>query len=205
MFIRYVFGMIIIVILGLTSSVNSQVKSKETPPPNPRFKDMNKKCEPNSDNRYNRVETLEELGNILNKTAVDYYNAIYRIKKTTMNPKVVKNDERPIGFFVYDLIDTSNKTEPLGGCIEFKNNHIYHFSLIYIPYSFSHIVVLEDGNLKIFKAINCKDGDSLENAINHLNQKLKDNKDKDEILNRVKNYRKYGIYSTVDDTFLRCQ
>jgi hypothetical protein len=197
--------MISIAILVLSSNVYSQVKSEKTPLTKLRSEEMNKKCEPNSDTRYDRVEVLKKLGNTLNKTAIDYHNAIYSIKKTSKNPKFVNNNERPIGFFVFDLTDTSNKGTPLGECMEFKNNHIYHFALINIPFSFSHIVVLENGNLKIFKAVNCKDGDSLEDVISYLNQMLKDTGNKNEILNRVRNYREYGIYSTVDDDSLRCQ
>lgn len=205
MFITYALGMIMIFVLTSNEAIGSLIKSKETPTPKLRFVDMNRKCEPNQDNRYNRVEMLEKLGTILDETMISYYNAKYRIKKkSAKNPKFVI-DERPNGFFVFDLTDTSNTGKPLGECIEFKDNHIYHFSLIHLPYSFSHIAVLEGGTLRAFKAINCKDGDSMEDVIRYINQKLKDDKDKDQILDRVRDFRKYGIYNTIDDDSLRCQ
>ena len=205
MSIKNIFSVISIGILVLTSSVCSQVKSEKAPLVNENSIEMNKKCGQNSDNQYDRVEMLGKLGKILNETMINYYNAKYSTKKMpAKNPRFV-NNERPIGFSVFDLTDISNKGLPLGNCIEFKDNHVYHFSLIHIPYSFSHIAILEGGNLKVFKAINCKDGDSLENVINYLNQKLEDDKDKDEILNRIRDYRNYGVYHTVDDDSLRCQ
>jgi hypothetical protein len=36
----------------------------------------------------------------------------------------------------------------------------------------------------------------LKDVIGYLNQKLKADKDKKEILKRVKNYRKYGVYAS---------
>lgn len=171
--------------------------------------EMNKKssanaCLANSDSLYNRKDVLVKFSEILNETSTHYHNAKYRTKKK-LNLAEVQKNERPFGFSVFDLTDTSNTGKPLGECIEFKDNHIYHFVLIDIPYSFSHIAILENGNLKIFKAINCKDGDNIENVINYLNQKLENKENNSEILDRVRYYRRYGIYSTVDDDVLRCQ
>jgi hypothetical protein len=107
-------------------------------------------------------------------------------------------------FFAYDLTDTSNKGTSLN-CVDFKNNHVYHVAPHYIPFSFSHIVILEDGNLKVFKSINCQNSkDSLEDIVTYLSQKLKGDKEKDEIIRRVKDYRKYGLFKTTDDTVVRC-
>ena len=73
-------------------------------------------------------------------------------------------------------------------------------------YSFSHIGILEDGSLKVFKSINCKGrADSLEDVLAYLIEKLKDDKNKQEIISRVKNYRKYGLYTTVDTPTLECK
>ena len=163
------------------------------------------KCSPNLDNLYNRERVLKQLAKILNTAAPgfrEYESSGFHVKK-----------ERPQKFFVYDLTDTSNtvasarySSKPSGRCIEFKNNHIYHVAGTYLPFSFSHIVVLEDGKLKVFKSINCENSeDSLEDVINYLSKRLLNDKDKDEIINRVKNYREYGKYFTVDDTYLRCK
>lgn len=163
-----------------------------------------KRCPRNSDSLYDREHVLKQLARILNSTATFFYNAKY-LNKLEIHEAAVKN-ERPVRFTVYDLTEPSNFGAPLESqCIEFKNTHVYHFSLISTSYSFSHVVILEDGQLKVFKAINCKKGDRLEDLINYLHQKLKDRKDNDELIDRVRNYRKYGIYSTVDTTALGCE
>ena len=155
------------------------------------------KCSENSDSLYNRQKTLEQLAEILNVS-------VFGTKKDDF-VFGVKN-ERPSRFTIYDLTEPPNKGTSLSKCVNFSKSHVYHFSPIQKRYSFSHIVVLEDGNLKVFKSINCKGkGDSLEDVINYVSPKLKDNKNKDEILNRVKNYRKYGIYTTVDTPNLQCE
>ena len=156
------------------------------------------KCSPNSDRLYNRGRVLKQLAKILNTAAPGfrkYESSGFQVKK-----------ERPQKFFVYDLTDTSNRGKPTGRCIEFKNNHIYHVAALYLPFSFSQIVILEDGKMKVFKSTNCKNSkDSLEDVINYLSKKMMNEKDKEEIITRVKNYREYGIYFTIDDTWLRCE
>lgn len=155
------------------------------------------KCSENPDALYSRQKTLEQLAEILNIS-------VFGTKKDDFVFDV--KDERPGRFTVYDLSEPPNKGIPLGKCINFLNNHVYHFSPMQKRYSFSHIVVLEDGNLKMFESINCKGkGDSLEDVISYLNEKLKEDKNKDDILNRVRNYRKYGIYTTVDTPTLQCK
>ena len=163
------------------------------------------RCSKNSDSLYDRKKVLKQLARILETTATSFYNAKYLNKKKEMHLAAVKN-EIPVGFTIYDLTDPSNFGEPLRSqCVEFKNFHVYHFSGIFTPYSFSHVVILEDGQLKVFKAINCKEGDRLDDLINYLNQKLKDRKDKDDIIDRVKNYRKFGSYFAVDSSSLECE
>lgn len=155
------------------------------------------KCSENPDSSYNRQETLEQLAEILNIS-------VFGMKKDDF-VFGVKN-ERPSRFTVYDLTEPPNKGTSLSKCINFLNNHVYHFSPIQKRYSFSHIAVLEDGTLKVFRSINCKGkGDSLEDVTSYLDEKLKEDKNKDEVLIRVKNYRKYGIYTTVDTPNLQCK
>ena len=159
-----------------------------------------KQCTANSDKLYDREQVLEKLAGILNDSVAGY-TGVQRQRYSV-------GDEKPKQFFIYDLIDTSNKGTPLFDCVEMINNHVYHFSPIYIPHSFSHIVILEHGNLKVFKSINCVgSGDSIEEVIDYLNQKLKNynDEDKERILNQVKSYRKYGLYDTVDDDALACK
>jgi hypothetical protein len=162
-----------------------------------------KRCSKNSDSLYDRQHVLKQLARILDSTATSFYNAKYLNKKKKMG--VAVKNERPVDFTVYDLTEPSNFEDPLDGCIEFKDTHIYHFALMFLPYSFSHVVILEDGQLKVFKAINCKKGDRLEDLINYLNQKLQGRENKNEIIDRVSNYRKYGRYGAVDSTSVECE
>jgi hypothetical protein len=67
-------------------------------------------------------------------------------------------------------------------------------------YSFSHIIILEGGNLKVFRSINCRDrGDKLEGVIEYVTLKLAGDENKHEIIDRVINYRKYGRYVRMDN------
>jgi hypothetical protein len=149
----------------------------------------NAEISPNSDKLYSRRRVLEQfLATLIysrpGPLAIGF-------------PYVFIEESKAVGFFVYDLTDPSNKQTSLLERVEFKNNHVYHFAHIDAHFSFSNIAILEDGKLKIFKTINCKGkGDSLEDVIVYLNEKLKDDKNKDEIIRRVKNYREYGIYAS---------
>jgi hypothetical protein len=157
-----------------------------------------KQCSENPDNSYNRKQTLEKFADLLNELIPTY-------KKINGRGFLIEND-RSVGFFVQDLTDPSNSGISLKNCINFIEGHIYHFAPIKRRLSFSHIAVLENGELRIFRSINCKDkGDSLDDVLNYLNKKLADCDDKEEILNRVKDYRKYGIYTTVDALYLECE
>lgn len=189
------------IILIITVSVTGICQKDYTKTKNSNIQDKEniKKCSDNSDKLYERQDILNQLAKILNSSIPEYSN----FRKTGF---YVNDDGRGIGFFVYDLTDTSNKETTLKDCVEFKDNHIYHFAPIRNRYSFSHIVILEDRNLKVFKSINCKGkGDSLEDVISYLNKKLKEDKNKGAILNRVKNYRKYGVYTTVDTPTPECK
>jgi len=155
-------------------------------------------CSANSDKLYDRKKVIKQLGKILSKSIPENVWGKYG---------VTESGNSPAGFFIYDLTDTSNKAINSTDCIEFKDNHIYHFAPFDYAFSLSHIVILENGKLKIFKSMNCKDrGDRLEDVIAYLNQKLANDKNKDEILGRVKNYKKYGKYFKTDNySTLVCQ
>lgn len=184
----------------------SQVKPKKNEKSKANSTETITKCEPNQDISYNRVETLKKLGAVLGETTNKYYNANYRIKmKPAKNPKYVLNDERPNGFFVYDLTDISNNTLTFGKCIEFIDKHIYHFANSFTPYSFSHIAILEEGSIKIFKAVNCEDDDRIEEVIKYLDERLKNDESKSEIIKRVRDYRKYGVYGAIDSDSIGCK
>ncbi len=59
--------------------------------------------------------------------------------------------------------------------------------------------------MKIFRSINCKNSkDSVDDVTKYIAQHL-NLKDNDEILQRVRDYRKYGEYFTVDDLRIQCE
>jgi len=156
-----------------------------------------KECSANADKLYDRKKTIKQLGKILNKSIPENRWGKYG---------VTDDGNRPAGFIIHDLTDITNRGYP-STCIEFKEGHIYHFVPWDYTFSLSHLAVLENGKLKIFKSINCKDrGDRLEDVIAYVNQKLANDRNKDEILERVKNYRKYGKYFKMDNySTLVCQ
>lgn len=146
----------------------------------------------NSDKLYDRYKILDSLGRV-------FVGSISEITWERLFQHFFIEDSRGSGFFVYDLTEPSNKQTSLLERVEFKNNHVYHFALIDAPYSFSNIAVLKNGELKIFRTINCKGkNDSLQDVITYLNKKLKDDENKKEIIDRVKKYRNYGIYAPYD-------
>ncbi|HXQ38490.1 MAG TPA: hypothetical protein VN843_31105, partial [Anaerolineales bacterium] len=97
------------------------------------------KCAENPDALYNRQRILGQLAEALN-------TSVFGARKERFVFTV--ENERPRGFTIYDLTEPGNKGLPLSKCIDFLNHHVYHFSPIEKRYSFSHIVILEDGNLK---------------------------------------------------------
>jgi len=120
----------------------------------------NQRCSENPDPLYDRQKVLEQLAEILNVS-------VFGTRKDdfVFGVKV----EKPLKFTIFDLTETSNKGTPLGDCIKLINNHIYHFAPIEKRYSFSHIVILEDGAIKVFRSINCKGkGDSLDDVLSYL-------------------------------------
>lgn len=148
-----------------------------------------RKCPNNSDPLYNRQQLLDKFEVALKKSIPEY----------SKYPDISR------GFFVYDLSDPVNKHIMPTDCINFINNHVYHFSVVYFPFSQSHIAILEDGKVKLFKSINCKGSkDELETVISYVDNKLKNNTSKDEVLTRLKNYRRYGQYVATDEHRLAC-
>lgn len=153
-------------------------------------------CAQNPDALYDRHQVLTSLAEILNDSAPTY-------RKYEPRGLEIVND-KPRRFFVYDLTDLSNTGTPLGSCVQLLNKHVYHVAPLYLPYSFSHIVFLDDGQLKVFRSVNCDRGDRIESVLNYLQANLPDNGRKNEILARVKAYRDHGLYVTTDDRVVRC-
>jgi hypothetical protein len=143
-----------------------------------------KQCSANPDNLYKRQAVLEQFARILEDSVPEIKDQLY------------VRDERSGRFKIHDLTNPDNNdTTNYDNCVDFINGHVYHVYPSEYIYSFSHIIILEDGKFKVFKSLNCKSrGDSIETVITYLNQKLDSETGKDEIIERVKNYRKYGSY-----------
>ena len=161
-------------------------------------KTLSSKCRPNLDPSYERSSVLEQIATILNQSIPEYSHA---------NSKGFYADsDNAIGFFVVDLTSPSNKYVALQDCVDFLDNHVYHVAPLQSPYSLSHIVILERGSLKVFRSINCPGrGDRLEDVIAYLNTLLTNDKNKNQIINRVRHYRKYGYYYSMDHAGSICK
>lgn len=116
-------------------------------------------------------------------------------------------------FFVYDLIDTLNyqNADNYSGTkttVQFLDGHIYHFAFIFRDRSFSNIAYLDNGKVVFFEVINCpeKSKTSLEKVLEYFTIKLKSSQNSEEILKRIKNYRHFGKYRSMDNFghSLRC-
>jgi hypothetical protein len=155
-------------------------------------------CPANPDKLYDRTEVLEKLVEVL-KASIPEKN------RNSLYADFSVREDRGRKFFVQDLSDVSNVQMTGANCINFINHHVYHFAAYWIPFSFNHLVFLDNGELKFFRAVNCPGkGDELGDVISFLSLKLKSGKTTDEIIFRVKNYREYGRYFTIDDTDIRC-
>ena len=170
---------------ALASSEGTSAKSKV------------ERCSPNRDSRYDRQTVLLQFADVLNDAAPGF-------KKYQDHGFHVDN-EKPQHFFIFDLTVPSNRSTPSSGCIDLLNRHIYHFAARYIPFSLSHVAFLDDGKMKIFRAINCKNSkENIDDVTKYVAQRL-NLRENDEVLQRVRDYRKYGEYFTVDDLVIRCE
>lgn len=150
------------------------------------------RCSKNADKRYKREIVLPQMAEALNNSIPEYKNRFHQSSFS-----VVNNDPR--GFFIYDLSDTTNKIMESGHCIKLIDQHIYHFSPFRYPYDLSHIAYLHDGEVKIFGPVDCTNrGSRLQEVLHYLQKNLADNSNKDILLERVREHRKYGIYYKID-------
>jgi len=156
------------------------------------------RCKPNPDPLYVRSRVLGELANVLNESIPEYSKGV---------PKGFYSDtENAIGFFVVDLMNPANKQSTFHDCVDFINGHVYHVAPGDSYYSLSHIVILEEGKLKVFRSVNCPPrGDRLEDAISYVSAKLARDKQREEIINRVRNYKKYGFYGSLHHAASICE
>jgi len=156
------------------------------------------RCKSNRDQLYDRSRVLQELADILNKSIPEYSRAVKKGFYT--------ESERALGFFVVDLTNPKNKEMRWNDCIDFIEGHIYHVAPPDAHYSLSHIVILEGGELKVFRSVNCPErGDRIEDVISYVNTKLANDKNREQILNRLRNYRKYGSYFELNHAQFICK
>jgi hypothetical protein len=150
--------------------------------------------ETDSSNEYNKNEVLKEFNVILNDLTSEFSIIVEGGFSNT-------EEGVPIGYTVYSLNDPNNysKTPYENDGITFLEGHFYHFSPVLMFISYSNIAYLENGKVKIFKAVNCLDrGDDINKVIEFANDKLKNNSNKAEIIERIKNYRQFGRYHIED-------
>jgi len=143
------------------------------------------------DTGYRKNEILSRFGKVLSDLVPTY-------KRLDGNGFYVEGECQLTGAFIIDLSDTTNRETNLNECVKFLEGHVYHFAPIRENNSYSNIAILADGNVKVFKAINCPEtGDKLNEVIEYV-QKSGVKYD-DPLLDRIKNYRKYGVYLKVDE------
>ncbi len=157
-----------------------------------------RKCSPNSDRLYSRSDMLKRLAAILNNSTPEY--AVIRLGGFRVE------SEKAVGFFVVDLTMPENNTTSPDGCVQFLGGHVYHVAPVRSRYSLSHIVFLEKGKLKVFRSVNCPErGDTIEQAVSYIGEKLARDANRDLIIERIRDYRKYGVYLTIDDSNSICK
>ena len=142
---------------------------------------------------YDTNEVLIKFNTVLNDYAPEY--------STIIDGGFAHTKEGlPKGYTIFDLNDPNNYSIlSENKIISFNEGHFYHFSSVFMYMSYSHIAYLDKGKIIIFKAVNCLDkGDDFNELIDFANKKLKNNPHKDEIIERIENYRKYGLYYTED-------
>lgn len=156
------------------------------------FSDKNKlKVEYLSDSLYDNEAILNQLASILNDSLNNYRDRTLAVCRVEFG--------KPKSFFVYDLVDTLNNTID-NGKIAFIDKHIYHFSTISYAFSYSNICILDGSQIIIFRNVNCpQSSDSIADVLDYAKMMLKGNKNVEEILTRIKNYRKYSGFLKMDN------
>jgi hypothetical protein len=175
-----------VLIFTIASTVNCQQSDEKINDKSGGVK--NNPCKNNSDDLYNREKIFKQLADLLNNSIPEY--------KANLGFGFEVKNEEPVGFGIYDLTDTSNKYLDKNDCINFINEHIYNVFPFFHPFSFNHIIILEDGVLTNFNSVNCLDrGNAIKEVSDYLNLKISDNNsNKETLLERVKNYRQFGKY-----------
>lgn len=115
-----------------------------------------------------------------------------------------------VHFFIIDLTDPTNffysrGRNVEGACIEFREGHVYHYSLSDLEASRSNLAVLRSGKLVNFSSTNCLDSkDSLEGLLAILETDPSGAIRSKEEMNRIHNYRRFSFFTTTDGYRARC-
>lgn len=174
------------VLIVWAASMNGQIANDRT------SSAPTSKCRPNPDARYSRRSVLEQLARTLN-------GSVYPTIEIRVNEEIAE------GFFVYDLLDTSNNTLDRP-CVDLLDEHVYHFAATLIPDSLSHIAVLRDGKANIFGPVNCGEGgDALQRAVAFFEEHIRGEPTSIDAITRLRNYRQYGWYWTIDQFNPACK
>ena len=143
----------------------------------------------NDYNPQSSKEHLTQMANVLND-ALPRFRELYDAKGFYIE------ESKPVNFFIYNLIDTTENSYPAEKPIELKTNGVYHFSPIRYRFSYSHIAVIKNGELKVFSYLNCDDkGDTISDVVSYIEDNF--NYDTD-MLGRIQDYRSYGKYFKMD-------
>ena len=135
------------------------------------------------------IDPLNKMAEVLNN-AVPIYRELYDPEGFFIKEGI------PANFFVYNLIDTTNNAFPPKFPIKLEKNGIYHFSPVFLRFSYSYIAVVKEGNLKFFGFLNCKGtGDDIADVVDFVKKKFDWS---EEVLARIRNYRSHGRYIGMD-------
>src|ERR1700749_4567897 len=106
----------------------------------------------NSLNTNNEVLYNYNQSKVLNSfvTVLDELKKHYNFTDTLIHYSL--NENKPVGFFIYDLSDTLNNSK--NKVVNFKEGHIYHFAPRDLYFSYSSFCFLLKGKLVFFKAVN---------------------------------------------------
>ena len=152
-----------------------------------------------NNNFIEREKVLKILSNKLNKMIPTY-------KSNYGKNKFYVRDGHSGQFHVVDLTDTLNISRAWEK-INFKKGHVYYYCPNKYEYSISNLLYIDEtGNLSFFQALNCDNGFKIENVLIELNERLQNDSKKNQTLDNVKNYRKFGKYIKSDQgSNIKCE
>ncbi len=79
--------------------------------------------------------------------------------------------------------------------IKFLDKHVYHFSNVIVPYTFSHILIIYGEEIVFFDYLNCrKAGDDITDVLQFLKEGFPDLYSNKRLRRQIKRYRYFGDY-----------